>query len=71
MRRSGREITDAVIRMGKALSMKIVAEGVSSPGQMEVVTDLGCHNVQGFLISKAVPVDAATALLEESLKQQP
>ena len=66
---AGREITDAIIRMGKALSTEIVAEGVSSESQMEVIQQLGCDYIQGFLISRPVPAEQATALLEESLAQ--
>lgn len=56
---AGPAITDAILRIGKALSMTVIAEGVSTATELEMVEQLGCRVVQGYLISR--PVDAATA----------
>ncbi|WP_119964656.1 putative bifunctional diguanylate cyclase/phosphodiesterase [Simplicispira lacusdiani] len=49
-------IVTAIIQMGHSLQLKTVAEGVETAAQMELLRQLGCDLVQGFLIS--VPMDA-------------
>jgi EAL domain-containing protein (putative c-di-GMP-specific phosphodiesterase class I) len=51
-----RAVVDAVIRLGKALGMRVVAEGVETQEQRAVLVDLGCEEIQGFLFGR--PVDA-------------
>jgi predicted signal transduction protein with EAL and GGDEF domain len=63
----GAAITDAIIRIGKALSMTVIAEGVSDPAQLRIIRNLGCRVAQGYLISEPVSADQAEALLEKSL----
>lgn len=53
--RTQREIADSMIRIGRALGIRIVAEGVETPGQAKALADLGCDVLQGFLFGKAVP----------------
>jgi len=65
---TGSAITDAIIRIGKALSMTVVAEGVSDPAQLRIIRNLGCRVAQGFLISEPVEAVPAGILLEQSLK---
>jgi len=47
-------IVEAVVTMGRRLGLRIVAEGVDSPGQALRIRELGCDEIQGFLISQAV-----------------
>ncbi len=49
-------IVEAVVAMGRRLGLRIVAEGVDSTGQAERIRELGCDEIQGFLISQ--PLDA-------------
>jgi EAL domain-containing protein (putative c-di-GMP-specific phosphodiesterase class I) len=44
--------------------MTIVAEGVETAGQLAILQQLGCHEVQGYYIARPVPPAAAVALLE-------
>ncbi|MGK2931349.1 MAG: bifunctional diguanylate cyclase/phosphodiesterase [Solirubrobacterales bacterium] len=60
----GSAITDAIVQIGKALSMTVVAEGVSSDTQLQMVRDLGCQLAQGNLISLPVPHDVATGMIQ-------
>ena len=48
-------IVTAIIQMGHSLQLKTVAEGVETPAQMELLQQLGCDLVQGYLVS--VPMD--------------
>jgi diguanylate cyclase (GGDEF)-like protein len=56
-----RAIVDAVVRLAHALSLKVVAEGVDTPRQCEILLELGCDELQGFLFAKPM---SAKALLE-------
>jgi diguanylate cyclase (GGDEF)-like protein len=48
-------IVRAIIGLGHNLDLKIVAEGVETPGQLEFLRAERCDLVQGFLMSQAVP----------------
>ena len=50
-------IVAAIIALGKTLGLKIVAEGVETVEQQELLTRLGCNALQGFLLGS--PVSAA------------
>lgn len=52
-------IADAITQIGRALSLTVVAEAVSTETQLQMVRDLGCHLAQGFLF--APPLDAEAA----------
>jgi len=53
-------ITATVITMAHSLGLKVVAEGVETPGQMEFLRQHGCHEVQGYWLSP--PLEAAQCL---------
>ena len=42
-------ITKALIQMGQNLNLKVVAEGVETVGELQILRDLRCHAMQGFL----------------------
>jgi PAS domain S-box-containing protein/diguanylate cyclase (GGDEF)-like protein len=48
-------ISRAVIGMAHGLHLTVVAEGVETAGQLALLAELGCDQVQGFLFSRAVP----------------
>jgi diguanylate cyclase (GGDEF)-like protein len=56
-------IVRAIIALGHNLNLKIVAEGVSKPMQLEFLRREGCDAVQGYLFGAAMPVSAFTSLL--------
>lgn len=47
-------LLEAIIDMAKKLSLKVIAEGVESKEQVDVLTDLGCDLIQGYYFSKPV-----------------
>jgi hypothetical protein len=49
------EITSAVIAMAHNLKLKVVAEGVESRQQADLLLQLGCELAQGFLYAPALP----------------
>lgn len=50
-------IYSALIEIGKALSLKIVAEGVDNPHQRTTLKSMDCDMIQGYLLSKPLPLD--------------
>ena len=58
-----RELVAAVVGMGRALKLIVVAEGIETPEQAEVLRDLGCDIGQGFLFAKALPVAELNGLV--------
>lgn len=48
----GEVLFKAIISMAKALEMKVVAEGVETQEQLQILQCLGCEEVQGYFISK-------------------
>lgn len=61
-------ITRAVIAMGHELGLKVVAEGVETEEQLQYLRDAGCDEFQGFLCSKALPIDEIYALLQHQAR---
>lgn len=68
-------ITRAIIALGRALHLVVVAEGVEQESQLDFLLREGCDEVQGFLFSEPLEADAllcwmaadgARALLPES-----
>jgi EAL domain-containing protein (putative c-di-GMP-specific phosphodiesterase class I) len=56
-------ITDAIIAMGRTLSLTVVAEGVETKEQAEFLRQRACDEFQGFYFSKAVqPAEFAKLL---------
>jgi EAL domain-containing protein (putative c-di-GMP-specific phosphodiesterase class I) len=43
--------------------MTVVAEGVETPQQLDLLRELGCHAYQGYLFSLPVEAEAVPALL--------
>jgi diguanylate cyclase (GGDEF)-like protein len=56
-------ITEAIIGMGKSLSMTVVAEGVETEKQLAFLRSHGCDEYQGHYFSKAVAADSFAHLL--------
>jgi diguanylate cyclase (GGDEF)-like protein/PAS domain S-box-containing protein len=59
----GLEVVRAIVAMARALDLRVVAEGVETPEQADIVTRLGCDLGQGFLYARPQPADALTALM--------
>ena len=63
-------ITRAVVSLGKALGVRVVAEGVETAAQYEFLRDNGCDEIQGFYFSKPCHPDAFVDLLKDPSKHR-
>lgn len=50
-------IVSAIIALGLTLNLKVVAEGVETVEQQELLTRLGCDTLQGFLLGRPMPAE--------------
>ncbi|EPY2275906.1 EAL domain-containing protein [Clostridium sporogenes] len=51
------QIVKSIILMSKSLDINIIAEGVETIGQLEILQELGCDFIQGFYISEPLPIE--------------
>lgn len=47
-------ITNAIIHLGHALNIQVVAEGVEDVGQLDILKETTCTTIQGFLLSPPI-----------------
>jgi EAL domain-containing protein (putative c-di-GMP-specific phosphodiesterase class I) len=59
------QIVTAVVHLAHALGLTVVAEGVETVPQLEVLRGLGCERVQGYLIARPQPAGDLIAWLHE------
>ncbi|AIR91552.1 bifunctional diguanylate cyclase/phosphodiesterase [Pseudomonas cremoricolorata] len=57
------EIVRAIVAMARSLKLAVIAEGVELQEQLSFLEQLGCHDYQGYLYSRPLPLDAFRQLL--------
>ena len=63
--REDRAIATAIISLGRALGLTVVAEGVETRQQQKILTEELCDQLQGFLFSRPVPAEDIPRILSE------
>jgi diguanylate cyclase (GGDEF)-like protein/PAS domain S-box-containing protein len=58
-------IVAAILLMAKSLGLRVVAEGVETAAQLDLLDRLGCEVAQAFFFSRPLPADQCRTLLEE------
>ena len=58
-----RALCETIVSIGRSLDIAIVAEGVETTEQLEILQSMNCDEVQGYLISRPVPPEDIPALL--------
>ena len=58
-------LTGAIVSMARALRLRVVAEGVETTAQRDLLRSFGCDEMQGYLISRAVPAAEIETLLSD------
>lgn len=61
---AGDEICRAIVSLGHALRMRVIAEGVETESQRSALQALGCDEIQGYLLSKPVAASEAVRFRE-------
>ncbi len=58
-------IVKAIIGLGHSLNLKVIAEGVETSEQMELLHRYGCNGVQGYLFGKPMPAEEFARILKK------
>ena len=65
MSESNAAIVEAIVSMGRALSLTVVAEGIETAGQLARIADLRCDQAQGFHLQRPLSQARFAALRQE------
>jgi EAL domain-containing protein (putative c-di-GMP-specific phosphodiesterase class I) len=65
--KKGEAIVKTILMLGENLNIEVVAEGIETERQLELLRSLGCRAGQGYLFSKPVSAKAAEQLLRKGL----
>jgi diguanylate cyclase (GGDEF)-like protein/PAS domain S-box-containing protein len=57
-------ITETIVALGRALGMTVLAEGVETHEQLQMLRDMGCDAFQGYFVSRPLPPEPLRALLD-------
>ena len=63
---SSRQYVAMIISIGHILDLKVISEGVESADQVDVLKNIGCDYIQGFVWGKPMPPEEAGKLVKES-----
>ena len=63
--RENRAIVNAIVALGQALQMELVAEGIETVEEVRLLQAAGCHLGQGYLFSKPVEAETVACLLRQ------
>lgn len=66
-----RTIVASIINLSHSLSLNVIAEGVETQEQVDLLRSLGCDQIQGYFFHKALPVDEIEALLRAQAVTKP
>ena len=65
-----RDIVRTIINLAQSLNLDVVAEGVESAEQRDLLYQMGCTHAQGYFYAKPVPGTEVLALLANNMKSQ-
>lgn len=57
-----RQIVQAVIGMAHSIDLKVLAEGIETQAQLDILRELGCDYGQGYLLSRPIPMSQFRAI---------
>jgi EAL domain-containing protein (putative c-di-GMP-specific phosphodiesterase class I) len=61
-----RNIVAMIVSLAHTLGLKVIAEGVEDDEQVRLLKDLGCDQIQGYLVSRPIPPQDVEALLRRA-----
>ena len=65
-----RIILKSIINMATSLGMQVVAEGVETEIQLQLLLEMGCRSFQGYYFSRPIPVEEFESKYERSSEQK-
>ncbi len=68
--KAGNGIVNAIVSMGQALGLDLVAEGVETSEQAMHLRERACYSIQGYLISPPVPIQELVKLCQKDFRSQ-
>jgi diguanylate cyclase (GGDEF)-like protein/PAS domain S-box-containing protein len=63
--RDGEIFFSAIVSMAKALGMRVVAEGVETTAQLQILQTLACDEVQGYYVARPMPAEDVARLMSQ------
>lgn len=64
--KEGLAIVKTILLLGKNLGIPVTAEGVETETQLQLLTDIGCHRIQGYYFSRPLPAREFCHLIKTS-----
>ena len=64
-----RTLVRTILAMADTMKLLVVAEGIEDAAQLDLMTSMHCGYGQGYIFSKPLPAEAATAWLRQNLAQ--
>jgi EAL domain-containing protein (putative c-di-GMP-specific phosphodiesterase class I) len=56
-------LVDSIVQLSHTLGLQVIAEGIETPQERDLLTRIGCHYGQGFLLSRPLSLEATTQWL--------
>lgn len=63
---SAMAVTRSIVALAQALGLQVVAEGVETSEQARLLVELGCDELQGYLVARPLPADEITAFVSKT-----
>ena len=58
-----RNIVAMIVSLAHTLGLKVIAEGVEDEDQLRMLRELGCDQIQGYLVGRPMPAEQIDAVL--------
>jgi diguanylate cyclase (GGDEF)-like protein/PAS domain S-box-containing protein len=62
---SGQALLGSIINLVHSLNLYVIAEGIETPAELQILRSLGCDGMQGFVFSPAIPASAVPSFRPE------
>jgi diguanylate cyclase (GGDEF)-like protein len=66
-----RELVRTIVTMGLNLDLDVIAEGIETPQELDIVTTLGCTHGQGYLFTRPIPAHHMKTLIDTPTPHHP
>jgi EAL domain-containing protein (putative c-di-GMP-specific phosphodiesterase class I) len=60
-------LAEGIVQIARTLRLEVVAEGIESEAQRDLLTAMGCHYGQGYLLARPMPPEEAEELARTGL----